>query len=223
MRLFTRRTSRRWRGRLFDSWVTVIRLERDKVNLDLILANGVRERLSSMAKRTGAKVVINGSLFRLNDSKVLSHSYRQGVIQGEPTLSRWSIAKTLEGRLVIAPLEAVDREKHEWILEGMGRLLLGGVVDVYTRHISSGIVTRRHPASAIGLNSEHIFFIAAAGRQANSKGVTMAQMAEIALRAGATDAIALDGGGSSRLMDGGRAINKPTENRPVPNAIGAYY
>jgi exopolysaccharide biosynthesis protein len=79
----------------------------------------------------------------------------------------------------------------------------------------------RHPRSMIGWNREHLFFFVINGRQPGlSIGVTYPEMAALARDYGCTDAIELDGGGSSTLWAMGRIWNSPSDGRPRAIANG---
>ncbi len=93
-----------------------------------------------------------------------------------------------------------------------------------------------HPRTAIGLDQEQrtmLFFIVD-GRQPNySEGVTLPELAQIAIEYGADDAFNLDGGGSSTLVienTQGRPqlLNSPIHasvpgvERPVGNHLGVW-
>lgn len=53
-------------------------------------------------------------------------------------------------------------------------------------------------------------------------GLTLKQFTEQLQAFGMYQALNLDGGGSSRLMVGGKAINAPTDNRRCPNAVAVW-
>lgn len=57
---------------------------------------------------------------------------------------------------------------------------------------------------------------------ATGKGLTLAEFTAQLLEYGMYYAINLDGGGSSRLMIGDRAVNAPTDDRRCPNAIAIW-
>jgi exopolysaccharide biosynthesis protein len=97
----------------------------------------------------------------------------------------------------------------------------------------------RHPRSAVGLSADArtLFIVAVDGRQENhSRGVTLAELANIFIQFGAHNAINLDGGGSTSLVlkDPGSGVfsiaNQPSDastlklplrfERPVVDVVG---
>ena len=51
------------------------------------------------------------------------------------------------------------------------------------------------------------------GRTADSRGVTLAQLADLFVKYGCETAYNLDGGGSSTMVFNGQVINQPTDGR----------
>ena len=90
--------------------------------------------------------------------------------------------------------------------------------------------TRQHPRTAMGITeSGEVMLFVADGRQSSyAVGLTMTELAEAMRALGCTDAINLDGGGSSVvvLFDGTESsiANSPAEKpeRKVPNALAVY-
>ncbi|MBA9006197.1 phosphodiester glycosidase family protein [Thermomonospora cellulosilytica] len=89
-----------------------------------------------------------------------------------------------------------------------------------------------HPRTAVGFSADgrRMFLMTVDGRQADSRGVTLAEMAALVKEAGAHNALNLDGGGSSTLLarkpgrNEGRVENQPSDGgeRPTPNGIGLF-
>jgi hypothetical protein len=80
----------------------------------------------------------------------------------------------------------------------------------------------RHPRTAIGWNRDCFFIVEVDGRQEFlSTGMTLNELANYMLRLGCTEAMNLDGGGSSTLWVDGQLVNSPSdeEEREVANAI----
>lgn len=70
----------------------------------------------------------------------------------------------------------------------------------------------RHPRTAIGRTADNDVWIATVdGRQGCSRGATLDEMAAIMLRLGCTDAINLDGGGSTALNLFGLTVVRPSD------------
>ena len=88
--------------------------------------------------------------------------------------------------------------------------------------------TNRHPRTAVGILADGSkVFVVVDGRSSKSQGATMEEMQKIMLWLGCTDALNLDGGGSSTMVVRGRIVNHPCDNkafdsegeRSVANAI----
>src|SRR6185503_17840050 len=70
----------------------------------------------------------------------------------------------------------------------------------------------RHPRTALGYTGTgEVVLCVVDGRTAVSRGVTFEELAAIMLRFGCSDAINLDGGGSSTLYAGGAVLNRPSD------------
>lgn len=101
-------------------------------------------------------------------------------------------------------------------------LLKGGEIAPFTNNI-----TGYNPRSAVGIDKEgRLYLLAVDGRQNTSRGLTQTELAKLLKEIGCTEALNLDGGGSTNLVtktyekDGFSVANSPTENRKVINALG---
>ena len=80
----------------------------------------------------------------------------------------------------------------------------------------------RHPRTAIGWNRDEFFLVQVDGRQPSvSVGMSFSELAKLFQELGCTDALNLDGGGSSTLWVQGQVANMPSEGseRPMANAL----
>ncbi len=85
-----------------------------------------------------------------------------------------------------------------------------------------GLLKLRHPRAALGWNKDHFFLVEVDGRQRDTSiGMTFPEFADYLVKIGCTEAMNLDGGGSSTLWAFGRVQNSPSEGeeRPAPNAL----
>ena len=73
-----------------------------------------------------------------------------------------------------------------------------------------GSIGGKNPRTAIGYTADGIFIMAAVdGREGSSVGMTLMQLANFMKSLGCTNAINLDGGGSTVMYVNGRVVNKP--------------
>lgn len=84
-----------------------------------------------------------------------------------------------------------------------------------------------HPRSAIGYHpSGHVVFLVCEGRNKTpgTPGLTLQDVANLLLEIGCTEALNLDGGGSSCLLINGKETIIPSDNtqRAIPNAVALY-
>lgn len=80
----------------------------------------------------------------------------------------------------------------------------------------------RHPRTALGRTPDgSLWLVVVDGRQKMSVGASLAELTEIMRRWGCTDAINLDGGGSSTMNLLGLTLNRPSAGteRPVANGV----
>ncbi len=107
---------------------------------------------------------------------------------------------------------------------GGGSLLLkDGQIVKFTNNAAGN-----NPRSAVGTDKSgtKIYLMAVDGRQTKSRGVSQTELAELMKEIGCTEAMNLDGGGSSYMVSkawgekGLKTVNNPIETRKVINAIG---
>jgi hypothetical protein len=83
-------------------------------------------------------------------------------------------------------------------------------------------MNKKHPRTAIGYTAANeVVLCVVDGRSSISGGVTFEELASIMVSLGCTDAINLDGGGSSTMYVSGAVLNRPSDGnlRPVANAL----
>ena len=83
------------------------------------------------------------------------------------------------------------------------------------------------PRSAVGYTKDnHLILMVVDGRQADSRGVYLEELAIMMMEFDCVEALNLDGGGSSSLVADSRLLNRPvgrTKQREVMSAIGVFY
>ena len=123
------------------------------------------------------------------------------------------------------PSGLLDRSDH--IINGAGLLRRSGEVlkDWRSEALSKeGFTAVRHPRTIIGLDRDGFIWLGAIdGRQPDySIGMTFSDLQRLADRLKLTDALNLDGGGSTTMVVRGQVVNRPSDPggaRPVADAI----
>jgi exopolysaccharide biosynthesis protein len=80
----------------------------------------------------------------------------------------------------------------------------------------------RHPRTAAGFNDREIILVTVDGRQPGwSVGMTMTELAHLMQRLGCTEAVNLDGGGSTTAWAQQFILNRPSDGgeRSIANAL----
>jgi hypothetical protein len=82
-------------------------------------------------------------------------------------------------------------------------------------------MVEKHPRSALGWNKDSYFWVEVDGRQKESVGMTLNELAAFMVELGCEEAMNLDGGGSSTLWFEGSVRNHPCDGyeRPVANSL----
>jgi hypothetical protein len=121
--------------------------------------------------------------------------------------------------------DRLDSADH--VVNGAGLLRRGGVaVTNWEVEKLSGpaFVQTRHPRTMVGVDRDGFVWLAVVdGRQETSVGMTFVELQRLADRLELTDALNLDGGGSSTMVVRGKIVNRPSDTagpRAVSDAIG---
>ena len=160
------------------------------------------------------------------DGLVLSY----GGLELPPELEALVPGVAVEVRRVWKSIHGLpgDRlESADHVVNGAGLLRRGGVpVTNWDVEKLSGtaFVQTRHPRTMIGVDRSGFVWLAVVdGRQETSVGMTFAELQRLADRLELTDALNLDGGGSSTMVVRGKIMNRPSDAagpRAVSDAIG---
>jgi len=115
--------------------------------------------------------------------------------------------------------------QSEDIVGGVPQLIKDGKVDVTWQEekSSKSFVETRHPRTAVAkLKDGKFLMITVDGRSESSGGIGLFDLANYLLELGATDAMNLDGGGSTTMFLDGKVVNHPSDKegeRKISDAI----
>jgi exopolysaccharide biosynthesis protein len=176
------------------------------------------ETTSEAAKRTGAKLAINGGGFA--KAKGLIYPMGITVVDGKIKTfdvigDEWSfIGFDKNGRLVGGKIQT--REQLEKLNVRHGASFVPTLLkDGKKQPIPSKWRNRKEPRTMIGhFSNGDLLFVVIDGRQkAYSEGVTLEEAQDKLLEFNVRDAYNLDGGGSSTFWYNGKVLNRPSDGR----------
>lgn len=163
------------------------------------------------AVRTGADSLNNaipqgGFVIAARDSK--SDLLQEKVSVGDRLTVR---AQVNDGRL----------NNATFMIDGAGWILSNGSTPEHLWTFSDNFLGR-HPRTLLAYNDDYLFLVTIDGRQTASVGMSFSEMATfLSGTLGATDAVNLDGGGSTTMVVNGSLVNVPSDGsqRSVSNAV----
>lgn len=163
---------------------------------------------------------VNADFFNMKNGTPLQMEFKAGrALRDTLASNRGFMAVLKNGRLLIGDSVAY-RHKKRRISEALGGyqiLVKRGKVIPQPQNAFS--VTRHPRTAAALLNAHTIVFVIVDGRQpAYSNGMPLDELAQFLKWLGATEAINLDGGGSSTLVSGADPADWAVRNRPSDGA-----
>ncbi|HSK00727.1 MAG TPA: phosphodiester glycosidase family protein [Kofleriaceae bacterium] len=186
--------------------------------------SGERQRtVSSFASLVGAQAAINGDFFSFQNYSTNGPSMGDGAAWGGSDHNY--VAPVQFGQNQVAlPAHESTAGVEPWarqVVSGHPSLIVGG-----TKRDNTGdtLCTARHPRTVLGLTADRRTLILAVvdGRATNRIGMTCAELGNLMAEFGATDAVNLDGGGSSAMwVAGPGVVNVPSDGsqRVVANHL----
>ena len=187
-------------------------------------ATGERRRtVSSFATAVDAQAAVNGDFFSFETYATSGPAMSNGAAWGGNDHNYVAPVQfganhvALPGHQATGGVEPWARE----VVSGHPSLLAGGA-----RRDNNGdsLCTAQHPRTALGFSADHrtMFVAVIDGRATGRAGMTCDQMVALFQELGATDALNLDGGGSSTMwMQGPGVVNFPSDGtqRVVANHL----
>ncbi|MBO4570346.1 MAG: phosphodiester glycosidase family protein [Bacteroidales bacterium] len=200
---------------------------------------GTLEKTSEMAKKHKAVAAVNGSFFKMKapygpTTYVRIGGKYKGIDNDGSSRKRDQFEsgclavtgrKAIVAKALSKDLDWEDGIESDDLLSSGPLLISGGVCETFK---DLKFNTNRHPRTAVGIKADGTkVFVVVDGRTSKSQGVTMEDIQKIMLWLGCTDALNLDGGGSSAMVVKGVIVNHPCDNkafdaegeRSVANAI----
>ena len=214
--------------------ISFVRVRPDAYGIDVLCGEGtLADSTSALCLRHGAVAGINGSYFNMGALTPHTFIKDDGAQVSSPSdqesfRSNGTVYVQQDGYSIDA---GVDTTAVCWEAMDSGPILIDeGEIHTYPEDgAEDSFYGVRHPRSMVGTDAEgYLWLVVVDGRNAEAAGMTIGELTELAGMLGLTDALNLDGGGSSTLwtLPGG-VLNHPSDNgrfdaygqRRVPNVL----
>jgi exopolysaccharide biosynthesis protein len=202
------------------------------------------QRLDVWCAAQGVGEAIIGGFFLRTPFRPLGELWLDGAAVAHETVAngfaprRAAVAVDQDGGLALGPRDAFPDAPAGDLLQAGPLLMARGAIvfdgadpegfSATATQFDSDITAGRHPRAALGVNDDEVIAVACDGRRSGvDAGLTMAELADVLHDLGATEAINLDGGGSTTLVHRGHLLNRPyseqdqpaPESRPIVSAL----
>lgn len=210
---------------------TRVDLRDENLKLRALGSNTRRETTKETYENNNGILAINGGYFAsdysvsllISDGEVISpgkyHDRPRAafaMLKGEPQLF-WSNSENLDApalRYSTTDITGKGQPIQANLAVGAGPMLLKkGELEVSSEQEGfGGSHLVRHPRTAVGYADKNtLIMMVVDGRQLGSSGATLPELALLMKSTGATEAMNLDGGGSSTMIAAGEVVNIPSD------------
>jgi hypothetical protein len=190
-------------------------------------------RLDRWCRQSGVREAIVGGFFLRPRGPALGELWIDGRrIETEPIPDPYQAARAAihvdEHKIQIAPRAKLPPCPAGHLLQA-GPLLVRDGRPLHDPHDAEGFVAGahqfdsditagRHPRAALALSDDDLIALVCDGRRSGlDAGLTLLELAELLVRLGASEAINLDGGGSTALIHHGHLLNKTYDDQDRPS------
>lgn len=200
-----------------------INLRKAGIALSFAYSDSTRIHTSTFAKDQTAIAAINGSYFDVKNGGSVNFFRTGGAVNAtsRPELPHYrengAIAIPAQGNPVI-----VKKPEAGWETVAIPELLSSGPLLVHEGKlepmVQQAFNTNRHPRTAIGITKDNrLLLVTVDGRSAEAQGMTNEELAQLMQALGCTQALNLDGGGSTTMWIDGKGtdgiVNYPSDNK----------
>lgn len=211
---------------LFDSKQSInlveIYLDSTDAELQISYEQNGHVKTSDFAKNVNALVAINGSFFNTETGGTVTFLKVQDsvIVDGASGRNLYTENGGIAWNNSNSP-KIIPRPENGWAISDLENVIASGPLLVLDKTIRSfnndPFNQNRHPRTAVATTTDNrLFLLTVDGRSFQSYGMTIPELAEFLLSAGAADALNLDGGGSTTMWIQDKTetgvVNYPSDN-----------
>jgi exopolysaccharide biosynthesis protein len=217
-----------WFGKKLSDPMPSARLNCERLENDLVLYTPEFGRTTLTSPGGLELIVRKDQIVQILDSTGSSKIPSDGYVISASGSRREALLRIVKPRMRVGPMyrfDAAQMEDLEDAVAGVPQLINDGQIDITWQEekTSKSFVETGHPRTAVAkLKDGKFLMITVDGRSESSGGIGLPDLAQLILELGATDAMNLDGGGSTTMYLDGKVVNQPSDKegeRKVSDAI----
>jgi exopolysaccharide biosynthesis protein len=188
--------------------------------------------LSKQASEAKALAAVNAGFFNMQSSGSVTYIRIAGKIVEPDTAIRWKQTVNMNGSMLIDTSGSITIsavKSNNWYdshTEYPDVLVTGPLLLSDKKKMplpSTTLVTYKHPRTVLGIvNSHKIILLTLDGRTDQSTGMTLAEITDFMISLNCSEAVNLDGGGSTTMWISGKpekgVVNMPCDNGKFDHA-----
>ena len=199
-----------------DPIITANSYQSEGVSANGVFGRNITDFTSSMAEKNNAILAINGDYYGFRDNGFVMRNGYLYRSTARPSSGDDALVIYTDGRMEIVDesgtdIEALTQTAGQIFCFGPGLIRGGEIVVDESSEVDRSKAS--NPRTAIGeISPLHYILLVSDGRTAESRGLSLLELAEVMRDSGCETAYNLDGGGSSTMWFMGRIVNRPTSN-----------
>ena len=182
---------------------------------------------SKQAADDGAISAVNAGFFNVKEGGSVTYIKTGGRILDADTAKKWARNANMTGALAIEKgkrLLIMEAKNNDWFdshAEYADILVTGPLLILNNKKVvlpKTSLVITKHPRSCIGVINRHkIVLVTLDGRTADAHGMSLTELADLMKSLRCSDAVNLDGGGSTTMWIRNKpyngVVNMPCDNK----------
>lgn len=196
---------------------------------DISILYNPEKNIKTSIQASGASAIaaVNAGFFNIKEGGSVTYIKVNGLIVDSDTARKWKRVPNMNGSVIIdtdGNVHIIKAMENSWYdaQKEYRDVLVTGPLLVHDKSKAilpqTSLVTVRHPRSCLGLIGRNkILLLTLDGRTDQAAGMTLVQLADLMLLLRCTDAVNLDGGGSTTMYIKGKpfngVVNMPCDNR----------
>lgn len=199
-------------------------MNRMRIADDLVLYNSFYAP-STKSNQWGREIkIINNRVTDISTAGNMQITPGSIIISGHGSNAAALASLKIGDKVIVSEtLGSIEADRAETVVSGGPLLVENGSARVRSSEekMAADIAKGRAPRTALGIKKDgSLLLLIVDGRNNNSAGLTLSELATYMLRLGAKDAVNFDGGGSSVMAVNGRIVNKPSDGKERAVSIG---